>query len=467
MLVAHHRLLELIGDVPPPRTPHPVGDPGKAGPVEVAVVVRLEREVPVVEKRHVEAGVHTAEVRDDGGAAGDVVAGVAEGVASDAHHAGPVGEAGNVGTDFKIGPGETGIDAEDTEERIADVWPHRRRGGAHRDVAVAPQIAIVGEPFARHADLVVRHPSSEDITPAGVVDPGVAVLVLVAVVVPVDADAADRTAEELLADDTDIGEEATVVGEMTAEISRPEPAQVVLGVGDEPAERHVATAVAETAVGGIQPVVQPPRPGVVEVCEPGSRPVHDAADRRHAHLPRLSEGGAGLARRRGGDQHAGGHRSDATAPDGHSATAGLRAEATAAGGTMRCVLHWIRIPDGGRFAEWISTVRLITGMIVSSDRPTPPVTMSISGTTSGRGADAAIVPFPPVVAVGPHPAADRTEAHPQPARFPQLSRAGHEKGWAAGRDLQRTAPDRSGALGERLGHSPGRRTATGGGPRPH
>ena len=392
VLVAHHRLFELIGDGPPPRATHPVGQPGKACPVEVAVVVGLEGEVPVVEERHVEAGVHTAKVRDDVGTAGEVVAGVSEAIPADAHHAGPVRQAGDVGTDFEIGPGEARIDSEHAEERITNVRPHRRRRGADGDVAVAPQIAVVGEPLGRHAHLVVRRATGKHVAAAGVVDPGVAVLVLIAVVVPVDADAADGAAHELLADDTDVGEEPAVIGEVTAEIGRPKPAQIVLSVGNEPAERHVAASIAKAAIGGVEAEIHPPRAVVVEVRKPGCRPVHNSPSRSHAHLPRLGEGRPGMPRRRGCDEHAGGHLADAAPPNGQAATTGLRAEATAAGRTMRCVLHWIRIPVGGRFARWISTERLITGMIVSSDRPALPRTMSISGTASGRGAVTAIGP---------------------------------------------------------------------------
>ena len=64
VLVSHHRLLHLVGHVAAARPAHAVGQPREARPVEEAVVVGLEREIPVADQRQIHAGVHTAEVRD-------------------------------------------------------------------------------------------------------------------------------------------------------------------------------------------------------------------------------------------------------------------------------------------------------------------------------------------------------------------------------------------------------------------
>ena len=106
VLVAHHRLLHLVGHVTPPAAAHAVREPRKACRVENTVVVVLQREIPVFHERHVEAGVDTAKPGNDvlAGlrALRPVVTSVAQSVAAHADHAGPVGEARNVGADLEV-----------------------------------------------------------------------------------------------------------------------------------------------------------------------------------------------------------------------------------------------------------------------------------------------------------------------------------------------------------------------------
>ena len=96
VLIAHHRLLHLIGYIAAAAATHAVRKPRKAGRVEKAVVVVLQREIPVFDKCHVQSGVNTAKVWHDVLAAGVVIAGIAEGVAANADHASPVGKTWNI-----------------------------------------------------------------------------------------------------------------------------------------------------------------------------------------------------------------------------------------------------------------------------------------------------------------------------------------------------------------------------------
>ena len=65
VLVSHHRLLHLVGHVAAAAASHAVGESRKASGVEIAVVVVLERKIPVLEEGHVESGVDAAEPRHD------------------------------------------------------------------------------------------------------------------------------------------------------------------------------------------------------------------------------------------------------------------------------------------------------------------------------------------------------------------------------------------------------------------
>ncbi|MFN9943332.1 MAG: hypothetical protein ACK56I_28060, partial [bacterium] len=156
--------------------------------------------------------------------------------------------------------------------------------GAHRHVAVAAQVAEVGEPFAAHAHRVVGVAELAVFGPAGAER---LVLVLVAVEVPEHADAEKAAAEELFADQTDVREEAAVDGEVAAQVGRPQAPEVVLGVGDVAAERHVRAVVAEAAIGGVEAIVEEAGTVLVELLEPGRRPVEDASCWDHGHLPGL------------------------------------------------------------------------------------------------------------------------------------------------------------------------------------
>ena len=309
VLVPHHRLLHLVGHVPPPAAPHAIGEPGKAGPVEVAVVVGLEGEVPVVEECHVETGVDTAEPGHDI-AAGQrallpVVAGVTQGVAAHTDHARPVGKAGDVGADLEVSPRQCGVEAVLAEQVVADEAVAGRSDrvgrGADGDVAVGPQVAVIRQPLRAHAHLVVRVAELTELGRAGNASRGI--LALVAVVVPVDADAEQRATDELLADGSDVREEAAELGQVAAEVGRPEAAEVVLGHGDEPAERHVAAVVAEPAVGGVDAVVEPARVRAVEHAQPADRLVDEAARGGHGGLACL-----GTGRRRTSEQCRGRHQ---------------------------------------------------------------------------------------------------------------------------------------------------------------
>ena len=112
-------------------------------------------------------------------------------------------------------------------------------------------------------------------------------MVLVAVVVPVDADAQECAAEELLADGTHVGEEPAVHREVAAEVGGPESAEAVLGVGNVAAERHVAAVVAQPTVSRVDAVVHDPRAVLVEAAEAGGGSVGNAAGGCHAHLAHL------------------------------------------------------------------------------------------------------------------------------------------------------------------------------------
>ena len=234
--------------------------------LRITVVVGLEGEVPVLQERQVEAGVHTSEPRYDIlaelRAFRPLIARVPKGVAADADHSGPVREPGDIGANLEIGPAECGVEAGLAEEEVAREWAargaQRVRGGPDRHVAVAPQVAVVGQPFAGDADLVVGVAELTELARAR--HTGHGVLVHVAVVVPVDAHAQEGAADELLTDGPYVREETSVDREVAPQVGRPEAAQVVLGVGNKAAERHVAAVVAEATVGGVDAVVEPAGP---------------------------------------------------------------------------------------------------------------------------------------------------------------------------------------------------------------
>ena len=292
VLVAHHRLLHLVGHVAAPAASHPVGEPGEARPVEVAVVVSLQGKVPVVRERHVEPGVDAAEPGDDvlAGlrALPPVVAGVAQGIAADADHPRPVGETGDVGTDFEVGTRQGGVETVLAHDIVLIEGRARGTGRvgrrADRHVAVGAEVAEVGEPLAADADLVV---GVAELAVFGAAGAERLVLVLVAVEIPEHADAEQAAAEELFADEADVREEAAVDGKVAAQVGRPQAPEVVLGVGDVAAERHVGAVVAEAAIGGVEAVVEEAGAVLVELLETCRRPVEDAAGRDHGHLPGL------------------------------------------------------------------------------------------------------------------------------------------------------------------------------------
>ena len=118
VLIAHHRLLHLVGYIAAAAATHAVRKPRKAGRVEKAVVVVLQREIPIFDKCHVQPGVDTAKVRHDGLACRIGVASIAVGIAAHAYHPPPVGEAGNIGTNFEIDARQSSVESVLTHHKI-------------------------------------------------------------------------------------------------------------------------------------------------------------------------------------------------------------------------------------------------------------------------------------------------------------------------------------------------------------
>ena len=74
---------------------------------------------------------------------------------------------------------------------------------------------------------------------------------------------------------------------MAAEVSGPEPAEIVFAVGNEPAERHVASVVAKATIGSVDAVVEPAGAVGVEILEPLHGTAHEATRGRHRCLAHL------------------------------------------------------------------------------------------------------------------------------------------------------------------------------------
>ena len=216
VFVSHHRLLELIRHRTATAAAHAVGQPGEAGGFEIAVVVVLQREVPVLDEGHVDAGVDTAEPGHNrlahAAAFLPLVVGIPEGVATHADHASPLRKGRDVGTHLEVRSTQGRVEAVGThqvvlaEDRAGST--DGVGGRADRDVAVASQVAPVGKPLARHTHLMVGMAKLAEGLGAHGTTGGI--LVQVAVVIPVDAHAQQRAAEHLLADETHVGEEAAV-----------------------------------------------------------------------------------------------------------------------------------------------------------------------------------------------------------------------------------------------------------------
>ena len=129
-----------------------------------------------------------------------------------------------------------------------------------------------------------------ELAPLGAQDAVRGILVLIAIVIPVDTHAEQRAADELLAYGAYVGEEAAVFREMPAEVCRPESPEVVLGHWDEASERHVAAVVTEAAVGSVDTVVEVAWAAVVEPLKARRCPVQDATGGRHRGLTDLGVG---------------------------------------------------------------------------------------------------------------------------------------------------------------------------------
>ena len=78
---------------------------------------------------------------------------------------------------------------------------------------------------------------------------------------------------------------------MATEVGRPDPAEVVFCVGNEPTHGVVAAAIAKTTVGGIDPVIHEARAVRFEVTKPRHRAIDETAHRAHPTLPHPSAAG--------------------------------------------------------------------------------------------------------------------------------------------------------------------------------